>query len=204
MSDPQIWEHIIKGLFAILALLIGYGFRILMVWYKNKDSRRFTTALASVKNIYTELGDLRRGCGASRALIVKGHNGGGKPKLSGGLFASVCYGDWSAGMGDAMEWQKQRLDAGYVSVLNDMLSEEQGLIYVETEKLPEGSQLRDILSADSVAYSMFAMLVHKDDYLLFLCLNFSKDVVLDAGRRSRIRLGYNTLQQILRSESLLL
>jgi len=198
MSESVV-NTLINGLFSLVALIAGYFFRILLVWYKGKDSRKFAHVIGRVKDVYGHIGILRRETKALRVLVVKAHNGGGKPKLSGPLYASVLYGDWEQNMTDASEWVNQRLDEGYVTTLNDMLAAGEGWVDMRTENLKDG-QLKDMLAADNVEHAMFFCLAQLHDSLLYLSINFGNANVMQARQRSIIREIVNNMRALFKAE----
>jgi hypothetical protein len=197
MSESLI-NTITTGVCALLTAIGGWFGKILWDSYKARRDNTISEVIARVKCIYGYLAELRRETKAVRVLVIKAHNGGGKPKLSGALYASVLYGDWEHGMSDALEWVNQKLDVGYIETLNTMLSEPDGWVDAKTETLSEG-QLKDMLNADNVEHVLFCNLSQTEQHLVYLTVNFAAGTTMNAWTRSSIRSTINNMRALFKS-----
>lgn len=198
MSD-NVLSHIVTGIFGLLTAAAGWVGKIFWDLYRTRRDNTISKVINGVKDVYQYMNLLRRETGAMRVLVIKIHNGGGKPKLTTGLYGSVLYADWESGLKDGLDWVNQRLDPAYIDTLNQVLTAPDAWLDLNTDSLPDG-QLKDLLAADGAAHVMFSNLVQTDNNLVLLKLNFSADVVVNARTRTTIRSVTSNLRTLFKQE----
>ena len=192
-------NQLITGGFSLITAAAGWVGKVCWDLYRVRKDNTISKVINGIKSVYTCLSTLRRDTGAVRVVVVKVHNGGGKPKLTANLYASSLYADWGSGMRDGYDWTNQRLDPTFIDTLNSMLMAPEAWLDVTTEALPEG-QLRDLLTTDGASHALFCNLAQTDHHLIALQLSFRPGTDMDAVVRTAIRAAVNDLRDIFKTE----
>jgi hypothetical protein len=167
------------GLLGILLTLMS---SIVTMWFKHRLDRKayekkhaFSKTLPAVHEVYSILNTIKGETEASRVLILKAENGGGRPNLGSHLKSSVLYEVFDAPLETVRKlWQNQPLDEDYIKVLNQLIITEEKKCMVNVAKLQKGSLLRDNYEANGVKYSHIYEIAEREHSYLYLSVNYTE------------------------------
>lgn len=103
----------------------------------------FRAGVSATSKVYRALQDLVEQTGALRALVLRTEDHGGKPSPGVPLYSTVAHEVPRTGQPHVSDvWARVKLDAAYNAQVDRLLETQH--IYVVTEDLPKGSQLRTV------------------------------------------------------------
>lgn len=162
-------------------------------WKKQRKSK-FNTVLPRVSDVYEEMNDLLNQVGAGRVLVLKAHNGGGRPSIGTQLFSSAVYEVWGDLKSVKESWQNQPLDEEYTQLLVQL--EAKGTLYMNTTDMGDGV-LKQLYFASHILHSVVVKIGQDEKNLYYMSINFSHPVDLDEpSLRESIRSSVNRLKQL--------
>ena len=171
----------------MMTVLMGSGFVLWMAktvyteikeWAKRRREKKpFSPVFTKVSEVYETLNEMMLEMGADRVVLLRSHNGGGKPQLGHALFSSVEYEAWGKGLRSIRRsWSKQRVDEVYIKMLRKL--DESGYLDVYLETMPDG-MLKELYFSNHVLASKVAKIHEtKNDYF-YISVNFSKTSDID-------------------------
>lgn len=140
---------------------------------RTKREESFTNTLPIIHEVYAILNKLKRGTKASRILILKTENGGGRPKIGSHLKSSVVYETYDKPLKDVKKnWQDQPLDEDYITLLIDLIQSTDQHITIHTKSLKEDSILRVNYDASGIKKSHIFEIIEKEKQYLYLSVNY--------------------------------
>jgi hypothetical protein len=167
------------AILAFLTALVGTGgFAAILQtirWYKDRKDDPVQQGLIDVSKVYDNLQRVKSVTKAARAVLLKLHNGGGRPQVGHLMYSSMIYesyGDDEASMSHS--WQQERIDndSQYREMLITML--DSGCVMVETENMPE-CKLKDTYIANGVVRAIVKDVGKKKNEHYYLSVSFHSE-----------------------------
>lgn len=162
---------------ALVLYLVKVAVQGLLSWIKKrKDKKPFKKAFVDIAKVYQELNDLMAVTGAGRILLLRSHNGGGKPKLGKPLYSTAEYEVCSNGSRSIKkDWVGESLDEHYIKMLLKVMTE--GEVTLKLGEL--GDTLLGRIYFNSHVLSSRVFRIHEDEksfYYLSVNFNDPKDI----------------------------
>lgn len=165
------------ALVPVLLLLLREAIKDVRAWRKReRDKKPFKKAFIDIGKVYQELNDIMAVTGSNRVLLLRSHNGGGKPQLGKPLYSTAEYEVYSKGSKSIKEdWKGETLDEHYIRMLSDLMNDGEAVLKL--------GQLGDTLLGriyfnshvlSSKVYSIFED--EKSFYYLSVNFNDPKDI----------------------------
>jgi hypothetical protein len=171
----------------LLAVIMGSSLALWMVktiyteikeWIKKrKEAKPFAPVFDKVSEVYETLNEMLVELGADRVVLLRSHNGGGKPQLGHPLFSSVEYEAWTRDLHPIRRaWNKQRVDEVYIKMLKKL--DGNGCINIYLDSMENG-MLKQLYFVNHVlASKVFKIHETENDYY-YLSVNFNKTTDID-------------------------
>ncbi len=168
---------------------------------ERKDKKPFQKALLDITKLYEELNGLIVSVDADRVILLRSHNGGGKPKLGSPLFSTAEYEVFANGVKSLKpDWQAQPLDQHYISTLKDL--EESGEIDLVLYGMDESSMLKKLYFANSIKCSKLIKIHESKDSFYYISLNYRRKVdFLDENFDEKARPFLTRIKQLFQNEN---
>ena len=149
---------------------------------------------SDIANILYYMDDVLLNTDAIKVLLMKCHNGGEVPSISGPLYATVLYEVKKPNEpSTAGRWQCQPLDDAYIKMLISLFKEKK--IVNETDKMVDGI-LKDTYMADGVSFAKVLEVFTTKGKYFYLSILFRKPVTdLRPEERDEIRNCVNKIKQ---------
>lgn len=175
-------------LLELLATLLGGGaLTILARWGYDiwRTRHGFVSLLSSIDAVNESLKAIVDSTGASRALIVTGHNGGGVPRLGNHVNTSILY-ELTAKDEHAMKpgWQNIEVDRAQAQYLIDVFTKYESTI--TTDSLPV-CNLHDAYVANDVDMAKLYFISQSKEQWYYLVVHYKSNDELTAVSRDVIR-----------------
>jgi len=155
---------------------------------------KFNTVLPKVSEIYEEMNHLRHTTKAGRVIILKAHNGGGRPKVGTQLFSSAVYEVWGDLSSIKAHWQNQELDEDYTRMLVDL--DRNGKVESDTANMKDGV-LKRMYFTNHILHSVTVKIAQDEKSLYYLSINFHEPTnLLEPSIQEAIRASVNRLKQL--------
>lgn len=162
--------------------------------WKKKNKTRFNTVLPRVSEVYEEMNALLNTVKAGRVIVLKAHNGGGRPSVGTQLYSSAVYEVWGDLSSVKDSWQNQPLDEEYTQLLVQL--ESKGVLYMDTKEMDDGV-LKQLYFASHILHSVVVKIAQDEKSLYYMSINFSHPVDLsEPSIRESIRSSVNRLKQL--------
>lgn len=144
---------------------------------RKKESKPFAPVFDKVSDVYQILNELKVSTHADSAVVMRSHNGGGKPQLGHPLFSSVEYEVYGEGLKSIRRsWNKQRVDEVYIKMLKKL--DDKGAINIYLDSMDSG-MLKEMYFVNHVlASKVFKIHETENDYY-YLSVNFSTTTDID-------------------------
>ena len=185
-----------------VALVLSSGLTLFLVkqgvlsykeWRKERHTK-FDTVLPKVSEIYEEMNHLRHSTKAGRVIILKAHNGGGRPKVGTQLFSSAVYEVWGDLSSIKAHWQNQELDEDYTRMLVEL--DRSGKVESNTAEMKDGV-LKRLYFASHILHSVTVKIAQDEKSLYYLSINFHEHTdILEPFIQEAIRSSVNRLKQL--------
>jgi len=177
----------------ITLFLTKEGVSAFKTWRKEKKSK-FNSVLPKVSEVYEEMNGLLNTVKAGRVIVLKAHNGGGRPSVGTQLYSSAVYEVWGDLSSVKDSWQNQPLDEEYTQLLVQL--ESKGVLYMDTKKMLDGV-LKQLYFASHILHSVVVKIAQDEKNLYYMSINFSHPVDLsEPSVRESIRSSVNRLKQL--------
>lgn len=177
----------------ITLFLTKEGVSAFKEWKKQRKSK-FNTVLPRVSEVYEEMNYLLNTVHAGRVVILKAHNGGGRPSVGTQLYSSAIYEVWGDLTSVKDSWQNQPLDEEYTQLLVNL--ESKGTVYIDTSGMQDGV-LKQLYFASHILHSVVVKIAQDEKNLYYMSINFSNPVNLEEPFvREQIRSSVNRLKQL--------
>lgn len=165
-----------------------------------RDEKRcngsFKRALIDISKLYEELNFLLAKTGAKRVLLLRAHNGGGKPKKGYPLYSTAEY-EVYQGSGNTIkqDWQKQPLDEYYISMLSDLDQQEQ--LELKLYGMNEDSMIKKVYFNDGIFSTKLIKIFENKDSFFYLSVQYGSEVdFLDMNFDELARPHINRIKQL--------
>lgn len=184
MSDTTFWS----ALGALLTALAG----LIQWWLKRRagegqprlrdglalrlrgDDPGSLRTMTDVGRLYRLLNAAMVEGGATRVMLIKATNGGGRPAVGSPVRITVLHEVYdSASSSVADHWQRRRTDEAYSIVLARVIDE--NYVTVHTDRLPHG-KLRTVYQAQGVESSTLEFVKSTKKAVYFLSANNARDL----------------------------
>lgn len=148
---------------------------------------------ADIANILYCMDDVLLNTDAVKVVLLKCHNGGDVPSISGPLYATVLYEVKKPNEpSTAGRWQCQPLDDAYIKMLISLFKEKK--IVNETDKMVDGI-LKDTYMADGVSFAKVLEVFTTKGKYFYLSVLFKKQYAeVRAEERDAIRVCVNKIK----------
>lgn len=186
----------------ILAIVLSSGVTLFLTkegvnafkeWRKTKKGK-FNSVLPKVSEVYEEMNGLLNDVGAGRVLILKAHNGGGRPAVGTQLYSSAVYEVWGDLSSVKDSWQNQPLDEEYTQLLVELNAK--GTLYMNTVDMDDGV-LKQLYFASHILHSVVVKIAQDEKNLYYMSINFHTPVNLNEPTlRESVRSSVNRLKQL--------
>lgn len=181
---------LLGGLKAIVLPLVEW-------WLARQKAGSVQLALQKVNEMYPVLHMWGQRLGASRVLLLKTSNGGGKPRPGHPLYSTICMESVDPPlMPQTGGWDTQRLDEQYSRMLAALIQNK--YVHLVTEKMPTGL-LRDVYLPQGIVQSEVMALGEGKKSFYYVSLNYVHGNALDTpAHREARRLFVQQLTALLR------
>ena len=185
-----------------VALVLSSGLTLFLVKqgvlsykeWRNERKRKFDTVLPKVSEIYEEMNHLRHTTKAGRVIILKAHNGGGRPKVGTQLFSSAIYEVWGDLSSVKDHWQNQELDEEYTRMLVEL--DRDGKVETDTAEMKDGV-LKRLYFSSHILHTVTVKISQDEKSLYYLSINFHEPTdILEPSIQEAIRGSVNRLKQL--------
>lgn len=175
MDYHEIIESIIKLSHSPLGGAIITGLLIpLFQFIKNKYLQGKNTLIANASGIVQVdhyLNDAIKELPINRAMVLQGHNSGGRPRLLNPMFITCLNESSSRDVRNLLrDIQKLPTDAEHMKIIRDLLVNE--TVTIERVKLLKDGYIRPLYEELNVVYSKLFLLEADDKTLTYLALFF--------------------------------
>ena len=145
-------------LIGLLSTMLGAGGLAAILqtvrWWKDREHEHVPQGLMDISKIYNILQQAKDVTDASRVVLLKLHNGGGRPQAGNSMYSTALYEVYCDGQTPiAQNWQAERIDndGQYREMVIEMY--DNGITRLSTHEMPQ-SKLRDLYERVGVARSI--------------------------------------------------
>ena len=135
----------------------------------------FKRAFIDISKLYEELNFLLAKTAAKRVLVLRAHNGGGKPKKGYPLYSTAEY-EVYQGSGNTIkqDWQKQPLDEYYISMLTELDQQEQ--LELKLFGMDDESMIKKLYFNDGIFSAKLLKIHETKDSFFYLSVQYGREV----------------------------
>lgn len=192
MTVPEAVATVLSGggLVAVLGFLRWY-----MRWRRKTKDDNIPNVLRSVVSIYTELSNVLTSTDACRVLLLRAENGGAIPTAGKAVYSTVVYEVYEDGAQSLREeWNHQKLDELYVSMLLEVATKGQDVL--RTKKL-KSNVLKDLFVAHGIEFAHVVKVRQTEGSFYYLSIEFKQEVELTPLHRNMVRAVANRISRLL-------
>lgn len=135
----------------------------------------FKRAFIDISKLYEELNFLLAKTAAKRVLVLRAHNGGGKPKKGYPLYSTAEY-EVYQGSGNTIkqDWQKQPLDEYYISMLTELDQQEQ--LELKLFGMDDESMIKKLYFNDGIFSAKLLKIFETKDSFFYISVQYGREV----------------------------
>lgn len=135
----------------------------------------FKRAFIDISKLYEELNFLLAKTAAKRVLVLRAHNGGGKPKKGYPLYSTAEY-EVYQGSGNTIkqDWQKQPLDEYYISMLTELDQQEQ--LELKLFGMDDESMIKKLYFNDGIFSAKLLKIFETKDSFFYISVQYAREV----------------------------
>ena len=161
----------------VILLVVREVYKDVRAWIKVKrDKKPFKKAFLDISQIYQEMNNLMVSVNAGRVLLLRSHNGGGKPTIGKPLYSTAEYEVYQSGTISVKDnWKGEPLDESYIRMLSRL--QEQNELILKLGKIEDGLPKRVYFHGHVLASKIYK--IHEDEksfYYLSINFNMPKDI----------------------------
>ena len=161
----------------VILLVVREVYKDVREWTKRRrDKKPFKKAFLDISQIYQEMNNLMVSVNAGRVLLLRSHNGGGKPKIGKPLYSTAEYEVYQNGTSSVKDnWKGEVLDESYIRMLSNLQTENE--LILKLADIEDGLLRRVYFHGHVLASKVYK--IHEDEksfYYLSINFNMPKDI----------------------------
>ena len=142
---------------------------------KKAEKNPFQKAFVDISKLYAELNALLVDVKGDRVVLLRSHNGGGKPKIGSPLYSSAEYEVFQGGSQSIKgNWQNQPLDQHYIKMLKEL--DEQGSLELRMVSMDSESMLKKMYFNSKILCSKVIKIHETKDSFFYISINYGRNV----------------------------
>lgn len=142
---------------------------------EKRNEKSFQKAFIDIAKLYEQLNGLLVSTDCDRVLLLRSHNGGGKPKLGSPLYSTAEYEVFKGQIGMIKpDWQSQPLDEHYIKMLKTL--DDVGSIELPLYGMEPTSMLKKLYFANRIHSSKIIKIHENKDSFFYLSINYTRSV----------------------------
>ncbi len=207
-----MWEFLTMPKDSVLGVLISSGtlaafvafvYKKVSAWLteravveeKRKAIAHESEVLRAVVEVLDTLQHIERTTKASRAMVLRAHNGGGPLSIADHMYTSIIHESFERKADSVRDmWQRRPVDNQYAHLLNEI--DKKGKTEVLTSELDESSDLKTIYEATKVARALVFKIGKTGNGMLYLSVTFKTEEAVSAPDMMVISSGLAQLQHL--------
>jgi len=207
-----MWEYLTLSKDSVLGVLISTGtlasfaafiYKKVSAWLSArtalKDKRAAiaheSEVLRAVVEVLDTLQHIERATKASRAMVLRAHNGGGPLSIADHMYTSIIHESFERKADSVREmWQRRPVDNQYAHLLNEI--DKEGKARLVTSEMHESSDLRTVYEATDVGEAWVYKIGKTGKGMLYLSVTFKEEDNVSAADQMVISAGQAQLQHL--------